>query len=186
MLSPETKRNIARIVPVALICLLFSIVYTLPEKGLLAGLTLYLSTGSPYNFSRNIFVIPASALVTGIFVGTLEIKYFYGLFSRMRFMKKIVVKSIAYVAIIITFLLLVTAISNSLELQRNIFSSGVWNKVLFFLSAYAFRSVVVYSGAIIIVSPFYTEVSRHLGQEFLASFFKITLFTFLPSKNEAS
>ena len=172
MFSPETKRNFSRVVPVALIWLLFSIVYTLLEKGLLGRLTGYPSTGNPYNFSRNIFVTPVSALLTGIIIGTMEIKYFYGLFIRMSFTKKIVLKSITYLAIIIAFLLMVTAVSNSLELHRNIFDSSVWANVRIFLSTYAFWSVVVYIAAIIVVSQFYTEVSENLGQGVLANFFK--------------
>jgi len=58
MLSPKTKRNISRIIPFGVIWLLFSIVYSQLEKGFLGDLTYYPATGNPYNFSRNIFIIP--------------------------------------------------------------------------------------------------------------------------------
>ena len=55
MLSPKTKRNISRIIPFVVIWFIFSVVYTLLEKGLLGNLTYYPSTGNSYDFGRNIF-----------------------------------------------------------------------------------------------------------------------------------
>ena len=54
-----------RIIPFGVIWLVFSLIYTILEKGLLGDLNHYPSTGNPYNFSRNIFVTPVAALVTG-------------------------------------------------------------------------------------------------------------------------
>ena len=89
MLSPKTNRNILRIIPFGVIWLVFSIIYTLLEKGLLGDLDHYPSTGNPYNFTRNIFVTPIAALITGLFIGTLEIMYFNKWFAQKSFSKKI-------------------------------------------------------------------------------------------------
>ncbi|MGZ8557921.1 MAG: adenylate/guanylate cyclase domain-containing protein [Chitinophagaceae bacterium] len=171
MLSPATKRNISRIIPFGLIWLIFSIVYSLLEWGLLGDLTHYPSTGNPYNFSGTVFITAVTALISGLLIGTIEILYFYRLFRQKSFIKKIVYKTIIYLAIIISFLLINTAISNSVDLKTGVFSKQVWNNVWAFFLSYSFLSVEVYIAAIIGVSLFYTEVSENLGQGVLANFF---------------
>lgn len=154
MLSPKFKRDIFRIIPFGLIWLIFSIVYSQLEKGLLGDLEYYPSTGNPYNFNRNIFITPVSALITGLLIGTIEILYFNKLFIQKSFSKKIVYKSIIYLAIILSFLVILTAIANSIELQTAVFNKQVWNNVWAFFSEYAFWSVALYMAAIIVVSQF--------------------------------
>ena len=90
MLSPKTKRNISRIIPFGVIWFIFSIVYTLLEKGLLGNLTYYPSTGNPYDFGRNIFATPISALIIGLLIGTIEILYFNKWFIQKSFSKKLI------------------------------------------------------------------------------------------------
>jgi adenylate cyclase len=123
MLSPKTKRNIKRIVPFGIIWVVFSIVYTLLEKGLLGHLAYYPSTGNPYNFNRTGFVTPITAVVTGILIGILEILYFSKLFIQKSFAKKIIYKTIIYFAIILSFIVIVTVIANPYEMNSTIFDS---------------------------------------------------------------
>jgi class 3 adenylate cyclase len=171
MLSPKTKRNISRIIPFGVIWLVFSIVYTLLERGILGELTNYPSTGNPYNFTSNIVITPLSALVAGLLIGTIEILYFTKLFIQKNFTKKIIYKTLIYLIIIISFLLVLTVTANSIELQTGIFNTQVWDNVWLFISNYAFWSVVLYIAAMIIVSQFYTEVSENMGHSVLINFF---------------
>ncbi|MES1222316.1 MAG: adenylate/guanylate cyclase domain-containing protein [Bacteroidota bacterium] len=171
MFSPETKRNISRIIPFGLFWLIFSFVYTLMEKGILGTLDYYPATGNPYTFAKSVFVTSISAFIAGLLIGIIEIKYFHRIFIKMSFGKKILFKSIAYLAIIISFLLVVSAIVNSLELKANIFTGKVWVNVFAFFSTFAFWSVGVYMAAIIVVSQFYTEVSESIGHGVLNNFF---------------
>ena len=129
MLSPKTKRNISRIIPFGLIWLIFSLVYTLLERGLLNELTYYPSTGNPYTFSQNIFITPISALIAGLLIGTIEILYLNRLFIKKKFTEKIVYKTVIYLGIITLFLLSVTAVANAIELQTTIFNEEVWKNV---------------------------------------------------------
>src|SRR6476659_9187480 len=101
----------------------------------------------------------------------MEILYFNKLFIQKSFTKKIIYKTAIYLAIIISFLLGLTAIANSIELQTTIFNKQVWNNVWAFFSNYAFLSVGVYISATIIVSQFYTEVSESIGHGVLNNFF---------------
>jgi len=171
MLSPKTRRNIFRIIPFGVIWLIFSIVYSLLEWGILGDLNYYPSTGNPYNFRANIFVTPISALITGLLIGTIEILYFNKLFMQKSFSKKILYKCIIYLAIILSFLIVLTAIANSIELQTAVFNKQVWDNVWAFFFDHAFLSVTVYMAAIIIVSQFYTEMSENIGLGVLANFF---------------
>jgi len=171
MLLPKTKRNVLRIIPFGVIWLVFSIIYTVLEKGLLGDLDHYPSTGNPYNFTRNIFVTPIAALITGLFIGTLEILYFNKWFAKKSFSKKILYKSAIYVAIILLFTIILSLAANFVELRASVFTRRVWVNVWAFVSHYAFLSVVLYMIAAIVFSQFYTEVSESIGHEALANFF---------------
>jgi adenylate cyclase len=171
MLSPKSKRIIFRIIPFGVIWLIFSIVYSLLEKGLLGNLNTYPSTGNPYNFSNNIFITPLIALITGLIIGTIEIRWLNKLFIQKSFTKKIIFKTIIYLSFIISFLFGLTIIANSIELRTSIFSKGVWDNVLDFFKSFSFWSVEIYITAIIAMSLFYSEVSENLGLEVFNNFF---------------
>jgi adenylate cyclase len=171
MLSPQISRNISRIIPFGLIWLIFGIIYSLLEKGLLGDLRYYPSTGNPYDFTGNLFFHLLYETVLGLFVGTIEILFLNKLFSKKSLGKKIAYKTAFYVAIMITFLLVITIVSNSLILKTSLFDSQVWENVLKFSSTFSFWSVELYIAVIIGLSLFYTEVSDSIGQEVLNSFF---------------
>jgi adenylate cyclase len=171
ILSPLARINIFRIIPFGLIWLFFSLVYTLLERGLLGDLKYYPSTGNPYNFSSTIFITPATALLLGLSIGTIEILLLNKLFVRISLFKKIVYKSIIYIAINILILLIFTIVFHLIELKTNIFNKMVWQYTWLFFTNYAFWSVEVYIAAIIGVSLFYIEISENLGQGVLNNFF---------------
>lgn len=76
MITPKYKRNINRILPFGLIWLVFSLIYTILERGLLGDLNFYPSSGNQYIFGRNIIAIPLLATIFGTIIGILEILYF--------------------------------------------------------------------------------------------------------------
>jgi len=140
MLSAKTRRNIYRILPFGLIWLVFSMVYILMEKGLLGKLTYYPSTGNPYHFYQTVWVTPLFALITGLLIGVLEIYYFSKLFIKERFTKKIVFKSLIYLIIIGSFLMLTSVIANSMDQHLPLFDAYVWDKALDFFTSFAFAT----------------------------------------------
>jgi len=171
MLSPQIKRNIYRIIPFGFIWFFFGIIYSLLEKGILGDLKYYPSTGNPYDFKGNFLFHQIYVTVSGLLLGTIEILYLNKLFIQKSLSKKIVLKTAIYVVIMISFLLIVTLISNSILLKTSLFDTQVWTNVLKFLSTFAFWSVELYIAAIISLSLFYTEVSDSIGQEMLNNFF---------------
>ena len=171
MLSANTRRNIARIVPFGLIWFFAGIVYSLLERGLLGNLSYYPSTGNPYDFTGTLVVTAITALLLGFFFGALEIYYFSGLFAQKSFTTKIVFKTVIYLCINVFFLLLNSLIYNSTALNRPILDAEVLKNVMMFFFSFSFWSVEVYIAAVIGISLFYTEVSENLGQGVLHNFF---------------
>ena len=159
-----------RIVPFGMIWLVFSIIYTLLEKGLLGSLRYYPSTGNNYFFERNIFMTPLAALITGILIGVLEIVYFHKWFIKKSFTKKILYKSLIYIVIILLFLT-ITLISTTNDMPDAIASRPFWSGALAFFTDYSALSVTVYIASIIVVTQFYTEVSESMGPGVLSNFF---------------
>lgn len=171
MLSPTTKRNILRIIPFGIIWLVFSLVYTFVERGLLGDVDYYPATGNPYNFARNIYITSVAAFVTGLLVGSIEILYFSKRFIQMSFGKKILYKSVLYLSVIFLFLVLLSAVASARLLQVSFFSAVVWDNVWVFVFNFAFWSLIIYIGSIIVVAQFYSEVSESIGFSVLNNFF---------------
>ncbi len=171
MLSPKTKRNFFRIIPFGIIWLMFSIVYTLLERGILGHLNYYPSTGNPYSFRIAIFLTPIFAFVTGLSLGMLEMLYINKWFRRMSFGKRVLYKAAINLAIIVLFLVTATAVANYLDLNARLFSKQVWDRVWAFFFSYTFLSVILYIASIILVSQFYAEVSESIGLGRSSKFF---------------
>jgi adenylate cyclase len=171
MLSPKVKRNIERIIPFGIIWLIFSLVYTQLEKGLLGEFDFYPATGNPYNFSNNIIVTPVAAMLGGLMIGLIEILYLNKRLNQLSLGKKIILKTLIYLLAIISFLVVVTGIANAITLHAGIFNFRVWQNVGLFLFNYAFMSVGIYMAAIIIVTQFYSEISDNIGHGVLNNFF---------------
>jgi adenylate cyclase len=170
MLTPNAKRNILRIVPFGVLWLVFSMVYTLLEKGLLGNLNYYPSTGNPYIFAKNIIATPFAALVTGILMGVLETFYFNRWFIKKSFSRKILYKSVIYLVIMLLFLV-VTFIGMADGMAAAVSPKDVWDYAWAFFTDSSLLSVTLYITSIILITQFYTEVSDSIGQAALRNFF---------------
>ncbi|NAS30825.1 adenylate/guanylate cyclase domain-containing protein [Flavobacteriaceae bacterium R38] len=170
MLSPKYKRNINRIIPIAIIWLFFGIIYSLLEKGILADLDAFPATNTPYNFKNSLLVTSLSSFITGILIGTLEVLYLNRFFNKQNFLIKIFIKTFTYLVLICLFLFAVSAISNSFLQDLPVYDPLVLKSVEYFLIDFAFWSVVLYIGAIVIISLFVLEVSDSLGSGVLTNF----------------
>lgn len=170
MITPKYKRNIARILPFGIIWLVFSLIYTILERGLLGNLNFYPSSGNEYIFGRNIIVIPLLATIFGTIIGILEILYINKWFSQNCFSKKILYKSSIYLVIIL-FLLLIIFLTTSSEMLTAISSELFWQGMWSFFTDYSFLGILTYMASIIVMTQFYTEVSESMGTGMLSNFF---------------
>jgi adenylate cyclase len=171
MLSPQNKRTIARVAPYGVIWLFFSFIYTFLERGLLGPLDYYPGTGNPYNFRNAISITPVAALITGLCLGTLEILYISNWFQQTSFGRRILYKSAIYLVFISLFLVLLVAVAEFLGSGTGFFSEKVWKMVTAFLFTYAFLSIVLFIGSILVVTQFFVEVSEKVSLGVLQNFF---------------
>lgn len=170
MLAPKTRRDITRIIPFGVLWFVFSLLYSLLEKGILGDMDYYPSTGVKYDFARNIFTVPIAGLIMGLLTGVLEISYFNKRFIKNSFSRKIFFKTIVYLAFFIIFLITITFI-NALfahdEQSFNKLSSPVWT----FFTGYSVISILLYIAAVVVITQFYAEFRESLGMDTLNNFF---------------
>ena len=170
MLSPKIRRSITRIIPYGVIWFVFSLLYVVVEKSLLANLDHYPSSGVKYDFARNVLVIPAASLVMGLLTGILEVSYFSKRFIKNSFSTKILLKSIVYLFIFIVFLIILSFVNTLFTHDAQSFfksSSPVW----IFFTNYAIIGILLYIFSIVVISQFYTEFRESIGTGTLNNFF---------------
>ena len=170
MLSPRTKRNIARVIPFGVLWFIFSLIYSLLEKGILGDLTHYPSTGNQYNFVKNMLTVPVAGLMMGILTGIMEIGYFSKWFIKKSFTRKIIVKSLIYLIIAIIFLIIILLI-NALNTYGARSLEDLISPALAFFTDYAVIGLVLYISLVILITQFYAEFSQSIGPGTLSNFF---------------
>ena len=170
MITPKYKRNINRIFPFGIIWLVFSLIYTILERGLLGDLNFYPSSGLKYIFGQNIIIIPLLATLFGTIIGILEILYFNRWFIQISFTKKIIYKSFVYLLIIL-FLLIIIFLTATSEATNAISSKEFWIVMFSYFTDYSFLGILTYIASIILMTQFYTEVSESMGTGLLSNFF---------------
>ena len=157
-------------VPFAAIWFLFGLTYTFLEKGILGDTHVYPATGVPYYFEGNVLIGSLATISMGFMVGFLEVRVLNQLFSKKAFLIKAIYKTLIYILIAITFLIITGSINNAVDLEVSIFDQQVFDNVMAFFSSFALWSVLLYIAIAIITSLFYLEVSNNLGLGVLRNF----------------
>jgi len=171
MITRKNKRDLFRIIPFGLIWFIYALIYLLLEKGLLADLNFYPSTGNPYKFGVNTLISLSIAAISGLLIGTFEIRVLNNLFTHHSFGKKIIYKTLIYVVMMITFVIVISGIGYSIKLETSIFDHQIWANTWKFSSSITFWSFQLYLAAMIGVSLIFTEFSEHIGMTVLHNFF---------------
>jgi len=169
MLSPKNKRILLQIIPFGVISLVFSIIYSLLEKGILGGHPIYPSTGNPYSFK--IFFPGMMSLIVGLLIGLIEVTYLNKRFQKGSLGKKIILKTVIYLLIIIFAILIVSVFSNAHELKVSPLDKQVWDEFAVFFFGFAFWTILLYFALGVVASLFFNEVSDNIGQAVLLNFF---------------
>ena len=169
--SIHIRRNIKKILPIALIWAAFGLVYALLEKGILGDLDYYPSTGNPYSFMEQFPIYFLLVIASGFVVGTFEVLYLSHRFLKQSLLLKIIYKTSIYLSIIITFLVISSSLTNATKLGKSVLDPEVIGNVITFAGSFAFLSVIIFIASIIMVSLFYNEVSENLGVGVLMNFF---------------
>lgn len=149
--------------------MIFSLVYSLLEKGILGNHEYYPSTGNPYNFNP---IIPSLiSLILGFFIGIFEVFYLSKIFIRDSFAKKIIFKTLIYFGIIVLSVFTISALSTAHELRLGPFSPEVIHTVSAFFSSFALWSILIYFTIGLTFCLFYSEISDNVGQYVILNFF---------------
>jgi adenylate cyclase len=169
-LSPIQKRNFGKILSIGMLWFVFGLIYIFLERGILGNLKYYPSTGNPYQFTSSIFTTSSGSLLMGLIVGAIEVLYLNKKFSKTAIGVKILLKTIIYLFTLCTLLIAVTFLGNSFLMGISPIDAAVYETVARFYVSFAFWSVVIYMGTILIVGLFLFEVSDNLGQGVLKNF----------------
>lgn len=170
-MKPQRRRFLFKLVPYPIISLIGGLLYFDVEKGLLGSFPTYPATGNPYNGTTSLIAISLMTFLLGLVLGTIEEVYFKKRLRKLSFLKKILFKTGIYVLVLIIMLLVVAFILNAVNSGKPMYDSQVVDTVIHFFTSFTFLSVVIYSGAMIGLSLFFTEIVDYLGIDVVASFF---------------
>lgn len=159
------------ILPFGVIWFVFAVVYVILEKGVLGDLNYYPTTNNPYSFARNLMIVPILAFLTGLLMGYLEKKYIQRIFEGRIFRIKIIVKSLFYIIVIVSFLSVTSALTSSLEYQIPFFSTEAWKSAGSFFTSFSFFGLSLYIGVMVVVSLFYVEIRKSVNKNTINNFF---------------
>lgn len=163
MLHPRYKRYIKKTLSFGFIWLIFGLAYVLLEAGLLGNLTEYPTTGNNYDFKSSLIYTSIGTFLIGLLQGWIEVSWLGRRLSRFSFREKIALKSIFYLTFIIIFFVLLTLIINAQHFNTSIFDPLVLDSLRQFIQKFAFWSIVLYTGIILDVAIFYSEMREYLG-----------------------
>lgn len=171
LLHPKHRHNINKILLFGTFWLIFGMLYSLLEKGILGEATHYPSTGNYYDFNTSFFFTAISSSIMGLVLGAIEVIFLNKMFANRSFGKKIIYKTNIYLISICFFLLSLVIITNSHRLNLPFFHAEVFRTVFLFINNFVFLSILLYITVIIGITLFISEISDNIGQGVLKNFF---------------
>lgn len=169
-MTPRAQRFILQVLPFGILWTVFSLIYSLIEKGILGDATHYPSTGNPYEFTSGLVSGLVLSAITGLLVGVVEVRFLNRRFMHRSFGVKIACKALVYMLVIVLFLLAATTVNNAQKFDTGIGDAAVWNSTWNFFSSFAFLSVALFIGALTTITLFYSDISNNLGQGVLYNY----------------
>jgi adenylate cyclase len=195
MLKPLYKQYIKQILPFIVIWFIFGMVYSLLEYGLLGQSLTYPSTGNPYNFKSGLMFIISGSIVMGFVQGFIEVVWLRQRFQSRAFWKKILFKSLFYLALIMAFLISMTILNSMYNFNNGEFNRAVIQDINRFVNNFAFWSVIIYIAVALNFALFFSEISGYLGHTVLYNFLlgryhnpnkEVRIFMFLDMKSSTT
>ncbi|MEO0469268.1 MAG: adenylate/guanylate cyclase domain-containing protein [Bacteroidota bacterium] len=168
MLSPKTKRHLLQIIPFGLGPLVFSITYSLLEKGILGDETTYPSTSNPYQFS--LFTPAILSLLAGLLFGALEVFYLNKLYQKTSLFRKVLLKTGIYFSGLVITTMGILIVINLLQSDLSLSDKQLWIQAGNFFNKLSFWSLILYFTIALSLPAFYNEVSDNIGQGVLLNF----------------
>lgn len=171
MISVKHRDRINRILQFGIFWLVFGILYTLLEKGLLADSGSYPLRGNPYDFKTNLVTISLSSVIMGLLMGTLEVYFLSKWFKDGSFIGNMLAKTTIYLGSIVLFLIGLNAITYARYVSLQVAGNQAALDRGLTLTDYTFWIIVVYIGATVTMSLLLAELGQHIGHGVLRNFF---------------
>lgn len=169
-LSPKAKRNIARILPFALIWVVSGWVTDITEIGIRGNQALNPDTEIAYTLPVLIFASLANAVV-GLIIGTLEVVYLEKRFSNRTLTAKFFYKFLIYLTLFIVIIVILFPIAKSLETGISLLTAEVWQQLGRFLLSFSFLLTLFQLSVRLVLSLIYSAISENLGHQVFLNFF---------------
>lgn len=195
MLHPRYKRYFKKTLSFGFIWLMFGLIYVSLEVGFLGELTEYPSTGNKYDFQNALIHTSIGSFLIGLVQGWIEVSWFGKLLSTHSFRRKILIKSLFYIVFLISFFMLMTLVINARRYDTNIFDPVVIDSLWQFMRTFSFWSIIIYSGIVLDVALFYSEMREYLGNGVIDNYIygkyhrpkqEMRIFMFLDMKSSTT
>ena len=169
-LSPKARRNVFRILPFGIIWFAFSVVFLVVDYAAVSDQSNIPESAIRLDAGVFFFALLAVTAV-GLLVGAIEVVYLHDRFAHRSLTQKLVYKTLFYVLLLSTAIVVAFPIAASLELDVSLWDARVWDKMGTFLASKTLLSTVLQLVTMLAGSLFYAEISEHIGHGVLVNFF---------------
>ncbi|WP_431121984.1 adenylate/guanylate cyclase domain-containing protein [Flagellimonas flava] len=154
----------------ACIWLLFGIVYSLLEQGILGRASHYPSTQNIYDFKSSLMYASTGSFLIGLVHGWLEVSWLSQKFHNRALWVKVVLKSGFYLIFMFLFLTFFTLAINSYRFDASPLSKEVLDGFKSFFTTFSFWSVFIYIAFGLVTAMLFAELSSYLGPNVFLNF----------------
>lgn len=168
-LSPEVKLNLVRILPFGIIWFLFDQIFFISDFSARGNFQDFPEAAVRVDLSILIFGSIAVTMV-GLLVGTIEVLYLSRRFATRSLARKVVNKTLFYVAFLFGVILVTFPIAVSMELDTTLLDELVWERLGAFLLSTSLLNTVIQLSTMLVASLFYSEISEYMGHGVMAKF----------------
>jgi len=168
-LPPGVKLNLVRILPFGIIWFLFDLIFTISD---------YSTRGNFQDFPESAIRVDLSILIfgsiavtiVGLLVGTVEVLFLSRRITTQSLVRKVVYKTLFYVAFLFVVILITFPVAVSMELDTNLLDGEVWERLGAFLHSTSLLNTVIQLSTMLVASLFFAEISEYMGHGVLAKF----------------
>lgn len=168
-LRAKIKRYAKQIIPFGVIWLIFALIYSFVEGGILGELTYYPSTGNEYNFQSNLIFTSVFCVIVGLVQGAIEVLWMRRMFDNRALWVKLALKSLFYSIFVVLFLSVLSTLNSAFNYHGGDFIEGI-KSLNRFISSFAFWSIVIYISVTLSFALYFSEIGQYLGDGMLHNF----------------
>lgn len=163
MMTPKQRRNWKQAIFFACIWSVSALIYAIVERGLLGNFDYYPATGNTYNFRSSLLFITSFSFAIGLVQGWIEVAFLAKRFQNNSLWVKILAKFAFYLTFIILFLMCTSYLANAIIEERSLSDPAVLQSVINFITTFAFWSIIIFIGAVMLIALIFSEIINYFG-----------------------